>query len=213
MLRDFVSNEWFTILIVVCLLVLAVAKLTYSKRFNEYVGVIGNSKYLKIYGRDQKFIDQFDALLFINLIITFSIFSLLCYSTLIEELSFDILLFLKVVFAIGSVLLIKVLLERLLGSLFDIDEVMDVYVFQKTNYRNYVGLILLPINVILIYGVQPSPMMIYIIVGLLIVVLTSGFFTTFKSHQKLFLSNLFYFILYLCALEIGPYIILYKALT
>lgn len=213
MLREIVSNEWFTILIVVCLLVLAVAKLTYSKRFNEYVGVIGNSKYLKIYGRDQKFIDQFDALLFVNLIITFSIFALISYSTLIETISFDILMFLKVVFAIGAILLVKVLLERLLGSLFDIDDVMDVYVFQKTNYRNYVGLILLPINVLLIYGLQPNATMIYIISGILVLVLLSGFFTTFKSYQKLFLGNLFYFILYLCALEIGPYIILYKALT
>ena len=213
MLREVVSNEWFTIFIVFCLLILAIAKLSFSKRFNEYIGVIGNSKYLKIYGRDQKFIDQFDALLFINLVISISIFSLLSYSTLISELSFDIFLYLKIVLAIGAVLLIKVLIERLIGSLFDLDEIMDVYVFQKTNYRNYIGLILLPINVILIYGIQPNPIIIYSIIGILIIVLLSGFFTTFKSYQKLFLGNLFYFILYLCALEIGPYIILYKALT
>ena len=72
-MREVISNEWFTILIVLCLAVLAVAKFAYNKRFSDFISVIGNSKYLKIYARDQKFIDQFDALLFINLIISSSI--------------------------------------------------------------------------------------------------------------------------------------------
>ena len=82
--------------------------------------------------------------------------------------------------------------------------------WQKTSYRNYIGLILLPVNIILIYSIEPTKMIIYIVLGLLLVVLLSGFFTTYKSYQKLILGNLFYFILYLCALEIGPYIILFK---
>ena len=100
MLRDIISNEWLTILIVACLGILSLAKLTFSKRFNEYVAVIGNSKYLKIYSRDQKFIDQFDALLFGNLIISISIFSYISYSTLVEDIDFEITLFLKIVLAI-----------------------------------------------------------------------------------------------------------------
>jgi len=38
-------------------------------------------------------------------------------------------------------------------------------------------------------------------------------FYSFKTNGKLIITNFFYFILYLCALEISPYIILYKVLT
>lgn len=210
MLRDPISNEWFTILIILCLVILALAKYLFNRRFNDFVGVIGNSKYLKIYGRDQKFIDQFDALLFINLIISIAIFLILAYSTLVDELAFDITLFVKIFLVIGVLLLIKVLLERLIGSLFDIDELIDSYLFQKTNYKNFIGLILLPINVILIYSVPPTESLIYTIIGLLFLINLIGFITSFKSHQKLIIGNFFYFILYLCALEFGPYIILFE---
>ena len=67
MLREVISNEWFTILIVLSLCILAFAKYAFSNRFNDYLWVVGNSKYLKVYAREQKFIDHFDSLLFVNL--------------------------------------------------------------------------------------------------------------------------------------------------
>jgi len=84
MYREIISNEWFTILIVFGLCILAFVKYTFSNRFNDYLWVIGNSKYLKIYTREQKFIDQFDSLLFINLVISLSIFSFIDYGALVE---------------------------------------------------------------------------------------------------------------------------------
>jgi len=210
MLREIISNEWFTILIVFSISILAFAKYTFSNRFNDYLWVVGNSKYLKIYAREQKFIDQFDSLLFINLIISLSIFSFIGYNTLVEPSNFDLAIFFKVFIGIGALILIKILIERLIGSLFDIDELIDSYIFQKTNYKNYVGLILLPINVVLIFALEPSTNLIYIVLGLITLVNIIGFITSFKTHQKTILNNFFYFILYLCALEIAPYIILYK---
>ncbi|MCB0461337.1 MAG: DUF4271 domain-containing protein [Flavobacteriaceae bacterium] len=210
MFREIISNEWFTILIVFSLCILAFAKYAFSNRFNDYLWVIGNSKYLKIYAREQKFIDQFDSLLFVNLVISLSIFSIIGYNTLVEPLSFDLPLFIKVFVGIGAIILIKILLERLIGSLFDIDTLIDSYLFQKTNYKNYVGLILLPINIVLIFALKPNTTIIYIVFGLIVVVNIIGFITSVKTHQKTILNNLFYFILYLCALEIAPYIVLYK---
>jgi hypothetical protein len=210
MLREVISNEWFTILIVLSLGVLAFAKFSFSVRFSEYLGVLGNSKYLKIYAREQKFFDQFDALLFANMVVAVSIFSFIAYNTLIKELAFDLELFSKIILGIGALILIKIMLERLIGSLFEIDALIDAYLFQKTNYKNYNGLLLLPVNIILIYGITPTKAIVYAVLILLTLVNLFGIFTSFRMHQKLLLSNIFYFILYLCALEIGPYIILYK---
>lgn len=213
MLREIISNEWLTILFVLCFCILAYVKATFSNRFSDFLWVIGNSKYLKIYSRDQKFIDQFDALLFLNLIISSALFFFIWYNTFFESIAFDLILFLKFLLGIGAIILIKVLLERLVGSLFEIDSLIDSYVFQKTNYKNYIGLVLLPINILLIFAVYPSKTILYIVISLLFLINLVGFVTSFKMHQKLILNNLFYFILYLCALEIAPYIILYEVLN
>ncbi len=210
MLREIISNEWYTLLIVICLCLLALAKYAYSTRFNDFLWVLGNSKYLKIYAREQKFIDRFDSLLFSNLVISSSLFIFICYNTLIEPIDFEILLFIKIILGVGAIILIKVLVERLIGSLFDIDVLIDSYIFQKTNYKNYIGLVLLAIDILLVFALQPKPIIIYVVFGLLFLVNLIGFITSFKTHQKLIINNIFYFILYLCALEIAPYVILYK---
>ncbi len=210
MLREIISNEWYVILFVLCLCFLALAKRSFSKRFDDFLLLVGNSKYLKIYARDQKFIDQFDALLFINLIVSLSIFCFLGYSTFVDNIAFNLITFLKLLLGIGALILIKVLLERLIGSLFQIDTLIDSYLFQKTNYKNFTGLLLLPINILLVFTIPLSANVFYIIFGLLFTINLIGFITSIKTHQKTIINNIFYFILYLCALEIAPYVILYK---
>jgi len=209
MLREIVSNEWFTVFMVLGLGFLTLSKFLFARRFDDFLAVIGNSKYLKIYARDQKFIDGFDTLLFLNLVISVSIFSFLAYSEFVNPAEFDLIQFFKLLFGIGALVLIKVLLERLIGSLFEIDALIDSYLFQKTTYKNYTGLVLLPVNILMIYTFAPTKSFIYAILGLIFLINLIGFITSFKNHQKLLLDNLFYFILYLCALEIGPYIVLY----
>jgi hypothetical protein len=210
MLRDFPKYELFTILIVVGIFFIAIAKAIYPKRFNDFVYVLGNSKYLKIYAKEQKFFDKFDALIFINLIISSAIFLFIClyFDSKILTPSIDSMF--KLTFGIGVFILIKVLLERLIGSLFEIDKLIDQYLFQKISYKNLLGLVLIPINLLLIYSFKPRLILLYIIVILLVLINIMGLITTIKTNQSIIKQNLFYFILYLCALEIAPYIILYK---
>ena len=210
MLREIISTEWYTILFVLCLSILAMAKYIFSSRFNDFLWLVSKSKYLKIYAREQKFIDQFDAFLFLNLVVSLSIFFFLGHSTFVGGISFNIGLFIKILLGIGAIILIKVLLERLIGSLFGIDALIDSYLFQKTSYKNFSGLLLLPINILLVFTIPLSINLFYVIIGLLFIINLMGFITSIKTHQKTILNNIFYFILYLCALEIAPYVILYK---
>jgi len=212
MLRDVTTNELFTILIVIGIVFIALAKLLDPKRFNDFVLVVRNSKYLKIYARDQKFLDAFDGLLFINLIISSSIFLLILHTLMIGDVEISIGILLKLIFGIGVFILIKVLIERLIGSLFEIDILIDQYLFQKISYKNFIGIVLLPINALLIYSLNASIKIVFIILFLLLVISIIGLITSFKAHQSLIKKNMFYFILYLCALEIAPYLILYKVM-
>ncbi len=214
MLRNIIINDWFTASIIICIIFIAAAKLMFPNRFNDFIAILGNSNYLKIYIKDQRFVNIFDGLLFINLVISLSIFVILSISNIeinLQDQNLDLIY--KLFIGIGSVLIIKVLLDRLIGSLFEIDELMNDYVFQKITYKNYIGLVLLPINIILIYAIQPTKSIIISALFLLFAVGFMGFLESVKTHLKLIKVNLFYFILYLCALEIAPYLILYKVLN
>ena len=210
MLRPLVFNEIFTILLVICLVLIAFAKVFFPKRFNDFIYVLGNFRYLKIYARDQKFIDGFDALLFTNLLVSSSIFGYLIYKIFIGDVEDVYTLLIKLFVGIGVFTLGKILIERLIGSLFNIDALIDVYVFQKMSYKNFLGLILIPINAILIYRLAPTENILQILLLFFILINCLGIIASYKSYQSLIKSNLFYFILYLCALEISPYVILYK---
>ena len=210
MLRNIVSNELFTLLIVIGLVVVAMAKLSSPKRFDDFILVLGNDKYLKIYSRDQKFFDKFDALLFGNLILSISVFCFISIRHIFGTNSLSFNNMFQVSFAIAAFILIKVLIERLIGSLFEIDKLVDQYIFQKISFKNYLGLVLLPINALLLYTFNPSKTIIFTIIGLLLALNIIGLVSSLKANQSLLKNNLFYFILYLCALEIAPYVILYK---
>jgi len=210
MLREVISNEWITILIVICITILTIVKFSYSKRFNDFSRIIVNSNYLKIYSRDNKYIDNFNVLLFANQIIGIFIFAYLSFKIYINDLSIDLILSLQLIGVFIVLIFTKYFIELLIGWFFDINFLIGSYLFQKMNYKNFIGLLLIPINIILLYAVVPTKNLIYGFIISLLILNLIGFFSTFKTHQKLLLSNFFYFILYLCALEIGPYIILYK---
>lgn len=212
MLREVPSYTLYTILLLVCLIVIALAKSKAPKRFQEFIMVISNSRYLKIYGKDQKFLDYYDGLLFLNLVISSSIFCLLCLD-ITNSIEINTNLIIKLMVGISVFMLAKVLFERLLASLFEIEAIIDAYIFQKISYKNYLGLLLLPINAILIYTIVPNQIIIYTVIILLSIVNISGLITTIKMYQNTIKTNFIYFILYLCALEIAPYVIIYAVLA
>jgi hypothetical protein len=212
-MRDFVTYEWFTVFTVLGFVCIVAAKYVNTLRFNDFLLVVGNSKYLKIYSKDQKFIDLFDGFLFINLAFSLSIFLHFGYATFIAANPFELIPFLKILFAISTVILIKTLLERLIGSLFEIDSLIDNYLFQKTTFKNYSGFIFLIANVGLLYTTGYAKIIIIAAFSLICLLNLIGFLSSFKNYQKIINPNFFYFLLYLCALEIGPYILLYKLIS
>ena len=210
MLRDVLFNDWYTIIIVVSLALIVSAKLLDINRFSDFLKLIGNSNYLRIYFKDHKFLDPFDILLFLNFCINAVLIGILTYSIFVDNTELNWQLFLRfLLIFIGSVLL-KILVELGLGSLFDIKKLFHSYVFQQVSFLNFLGVILVPLNSLLIFGVPNNRT---VLVGILIIsglILFVGFVRSIKFYQKQLINNFFYFILYLCTLEIGPYILICK---
>jgi|TARA_R110002049_G_scaffold76188_2_gene195983 hypothetical protein len=106
-----------------------------------------------------------------------------------------------------------VLFERLLSSVLDIEPIIDKYIFEKTSFQNFVGLVLLPINALLIYTLTPNQTLLITLLAILLALQFFGLFLFIKNNLNVFRKSLFYFILYLCTLEIAPYVVLYKIIT
>src|SRR5690606_28874261 len=105
----------------------------------------------------------------------------------------------------------KLYTEKIIASIFSIDTIIDHYLYQKLSYRNLLSILILFANILLIYTFSESKFIVIFIASVVLLINVAMLLYTFKSSEKIITNNLFYFILYLCALEISPYFILYKA--
>jgi len=210
MLREVLFNDLYTTIIVVSLAIIVSAKLLNFNRFTDFLRLFGNSNYLRIYFKDHKFLDPFDIVLFINFCINGSLIGILTYRHFVQNLEIDALLFLKLAGILGAGALLKILLELGIGYLFNIPKLFHSYVFQQISFLNFLGVVLLPLNSLLIFGVPNNHTLLVLILVISGLILLIGLIKSIKTHQKLLINNLFYFILYLCTLEIGPYILICK---
>lgn len=212
MLRDFNNVDILTLTIMGCLLLVAVSKLLFPKRFDEFVLLLFNSRYSSLYSKDRRFFDIFEGLLFFNFILNLGVllYTYFRYNGLSTVAQSDIFTY---AFLIGLFIILKVFFERLLSSVLDIETIIDKYLFQKISFRNFIGLLLLPLNAFLLYTFKPNQMVFYFGFGFLILILIFGVFLFVKNNLNTFKKSLFYFILYLCTLEIIPYVVIYKIIT
>jgi hypothetical protein len=113
--------------------------------------------------------------------------------------------------ALGIVL--KIGFELLIGFVFDLYKPLNVLTFQQISSINFAGVLLLPMNALLVFYLNFEKSAVLIVVLLVLFVLILGMVKTIQSNLKLILSNFLYFILYICTLEFGPYIIIYNYLS
>ena len=210
MLREILFNDMYTAIIVASLAIITIAKLINYKRFTHFLRLFGSSNYLRIYFKDHHFLDSFDVVLFLNFCINGTLIGLLSYFHFVQKLEVNAVMFIKTAGILGAGVLTKILLELGIGYLFDIQKLFHIYVFQQVSFLNFLGVLLLPVNSFLIFGIPNQPRLLVITLVISGVILSIGFLKSIKTYQKLLINNFFYFILYLCTLEIGPYILMYK---
>lgn len=208
------SADWATALIVACLMLLALAKLLNSSRFNEFIQLVITNKYFFMQGKEKNVFSAFNMILFAVQAISVSLFLFLAAGAFFpERIAQDEFLFVKIVSGYVLFVLFKLLAEKIIAAVFSITGIIDDYLYQKLSYRNLLSLLILFANVLLIYTFPESRFIIISVAGIVLFANVAMLLYTFKSNEKTITHNLFYFILYLCALEISPYFILYKAVA
>ncbi|MCX2678816.1 DUF4271 domain-containing protein [Galbibacter sp. EGI 63066] len=207
-LRHIDSHTTETILLFAALLSLTVAKLIDEHKFQSFTMLFVNHNYFNIFNRENKLTtSNFNIFLFIPQLITFS---LVVWITIeFFDLSSKIPVYIILPFLLLFILF-KFYLEKMIATIFDINTFAESFHFHKVTYRNFSSLILLPLITLFIYSDLAPKIVLYVILFVFLSINIITIILTLRNHQKEIGKYLFYFILYLCALEIAPYLILIK---
>jgi hypothetical protein len=207
------SKDWATLLFVLCLGIVTVNKSISWVRFSEFIRLAVSSKYNKIYRDSGNLLDGFTVSMFVLQLISFSFFILLVIQQFEAQEKDPLILYIQVFTLLSVFVLSKYLIEKIIATAFKIEEFTEHFNLLKVNYRTYLSLLLLPINIILFYNPIESSLFFWVLISLLFAINVITYVIAIKLYQNLLIRKIFYFILYLCTLEIAPYYFIYNWFT
>ena len=212
-LRVIENTDWATILFVVSFAVIAITKSAFENRFADFAKLIYSDKYNNVYKDNSNLRSGFTISLFFIQIISLAFFIQLSLSFFGYASKTDWILYIQIITFLFFFVLSKFLIEKIIATAFDIEEFVEQFNLQKVTFRTYIGLFILPINIILFYydSISRNILIVFITIALIINVFT--YLVSIKNYQNIIFGKLFYFILYLCALEIAPYYFMYYCFT
>lgn len=207
------SKDWATILFIICLIIIAVNKTISSVRFREFIRLAYSDKYTKIYRDSSNLMSGFTISMFVLQLLSFSFFTLLLLNQFNKAEKTDLIVYIQIFTFLTVFILSKFLIEKIIATAFKMEEFNEQFNLLKVNYRAYFGLVLLPVNIILFYNSLNSNWFFWILLIALITINITTYLVALKLYQNLLLRKIFYFILYLCTLEIAPYYFIYNWYT
>ncbi|TDD99273.1 DUF4271 domain-containing protein [Flavobacterium cellulosilyticum] len=212
-LREIENRDWAIIIFVLSFATIAIVKSAFENRFADFAKLIYSDKYTNVYKDSSNLKSGFTIALFFVQIISLTFFIQISLSIFGFASKTDWIVYIQIFTFLVFFTLSKFLIEKIIATAFDIEEFMEQYNLQKVVFRTYIGLILLPINIFLFYHDTISINILTIIIVILLSVNVLVYFVSIKNYQNIIYSKLFYFILYLCALEIAPYYFMYYLFT
>ena len=199
MIRDVISNDSLTILLFGSIFFIIILKkidpIIFSQNLSFRKKELVNKISTNLWGI--KFLEILYNLLFIsNISILLAFF---------KDQNFELIIYYELFKYVFIFFASKVLFDIIIGKVFSINRIMKNYVWQKLVYCNSLGIILLLFNFFIAYTIFDKQFMVSFFIALSVLYLIFAYFSIFFSMKKVIYKNWFYFILYLCTLEIIPY--------
>ncbi len=197
MIREIISNDYLTLILFGSFFILIILKKIDPNVFDQ------NLRFLKKESRNNfsknyfeiKFSEIIYNILFVSnlsLILTF----------IYINNNFEIVIYVNFFGNLIVFFLLKMLLDLFTGFLFSIKKLMKKYIYLKLVFNNSLGILILFFNFFIAYSNYDITL---IFTSLTLIYFIFGYFMIFFSMKKVIYKNWFYFILYLCTLEIIPY--------
>ncbi len=199
------NKDWATILFFLSVCVLAMVKTSFENRFNDFTKLILSNKYVKMYKDSSQIMSLFTVLTFIVHLISFTFFVQMFLNSLGYASKYNGITFIQILTGLTVFILAKYLIEKIVAIIFNMEEFIDYFNLIKVNYRTYMAIILLPINLILFFNNNLKKEVFYIIFIIIFIFNIIIYLNSLKKQQNILIRKFIYFILYLCTLEIAPY--------
>lgn len=207
------NKDWATYLFIICFVVIAVIKTLFETQFNDFLKLPFSKKYVSTYRDTSNLYSVFTISLFFIQVITFSFFIQIVFSYFDYTTKANWITFIQIFTFLSVFILIKFYIEKIIATVFKIEDFLEIFNLKKVVYRTYIGLIFLPVVILLYYNNFLSATIISIFLVAIAVTMVYFYFLSILNYQKLILGKIFYFILYLCTLELGPYYFIYHWFT
>lgn len=203
------THDWMTVVILMALLAFTMGKYFYQTSFNNFIVLPFNNKYIYLYNKKGKLLNWFHLFMVVFQLLNFSLFFFLAQNILLENtVNEGPLIYLAFIGILVLFHIIKIAMQLMKGYIFNTQKFVKELIFNKLSYLNHSSLFVFIANVLIIYVFGPLKSVVFITIFMIVSINFIGLFNLLKNHQKLIFSHLFYFILYLCALEIAPLLIL-----
>ena len=207
--RSIESLDWMTIALVLSLLILSLSKYLFQVKFLNFLVLPFNNKYIVLSNKKGRLFHWFHIFITLFQFINLALFIFLAKKLWgLASSENSVQSFLVILGFIILFQLVKIVVQWFKGYAFDTTEIITDLIYEKITYFNYSSLVMFISNVILIYVLKDSKIVIYVALGLILSINAIGLIKLLKDHQKVIVYYLFYFILYLCALEIAPLVVI-----
>ena len=210
--RISVSSDWVTLIFLVVLILIAVLQLNFTERFSKLFSLVYSEKYYTDFYKSRPLIfNWFHVIFFFIIIFNISLalyFALNALNGPLENESFFI--YSKILIMTSAYFGIRYVIGFFLAYIFELEEDQNYFTFLKISNLALVSILVLPFLVLANYSTGVFHK--FLITFGLVVSLAIALFRYFVliKNEKLSFNNIFYLFLYLCALELAPFIVIYK---
>ena len=210
--RYITHRDWITLTLVVIGMGIAMIHLINYKRLKALLTLLYSRFYFSDYDFNSgNLLKRFNVILVIIsiLILGLSIIKFNDSANFLHAESTGFL-FLKLIVLISLYIILKYAIENFIAWTFDISSWYKSFSYVKTSYFLSFHLLFLLALIPALYYLKDNSIYIYFIGIIYLILLILRYIQTFSYFSRELVPFLFYFILYLCILEIMPFILIYK---
>ncbi len=202
-----INTNWISIILVFLFAIIAVLKIIDGDKLKGYVFALFNKGFIQDEVEENtSFFSSFYSLLFIFSSVVLALVTSLLVAETNKNTSFSVSSFFLILGIIWSYFTVKSLFEIGVIRLFFIKKEVRFYVVSKFGYLYSISFFLIILLVLFRFGPLNFSFFIAATLGLFFL----KFVFQVVNNKNLVFGKLFYFILYLCAFEIAPLLIMFK---
>ena len=206
------TSDWVTLFFLVILILIAVLQFNYTERFSKLFSLVYSEKYYTDYIKTRPLIfNSFHVIFFFIIIFNISLFLYFALNTFSSSPDQDqFYFFLQILLMTFGYFILRFFIGVLLANIFEVEEGQNYFTFLKMSNLALISVLVLPLLILANYSVGffHKFLITFGVVASFAIALFRYF--VLIKNEKLSFNNLFYLFLYLCALELAPFIVIYK---